>query len=699
MSIHLFLYYGEKMERFLNKLLKRKKLVAIIFIVATVLCAACIPFVSINYNMVDYLPDTAQSTRALSEMEHEFVQTVPNAKAMIKNVSIAQALEYKQKLAAIDGVKLVMWMDDVVDVKEPLQALDKDIVSGYYKDNNALIQIAIENGKESDVVKEILKLIGDDNCLSGDAVDTAQSQSMSETESIKSMAILIPMLVIILIISTNHWLEPVLYLAAIGISVLINMGTNILFDNISYITFAISPILQMAVSLDYAIFLLHRFEYYRPREESNEAAMVKAMRVAFKSIIASAATTAFGFMALTFMNFKIGFDLGLNLVKGIVISFICVVVFMPCLTLIMVKTLDKTKHKSFVVEIKNVGKIVRKIKTPAFIIIVLLIVPSFVAQNNNNFIYGTSGWADESRSALDTIETNKIFGESINMVLLVPKGDVAKEKALGDELQGVKNVTSVVSYASMVGNVIPPGYLDEGITSQFYSENYARIILYVSTPSESKEAFECVENVRSIADKYYDDVLTCGQSANTYDIKNVVTEDSTRVNIINILAIGFVLLLTFRSISLPVMLIMTIETSIWMNLAIPYYTGTTLGYIGYLVMTTVQLGATVDYAILFTDNYLHNRKTLMPADAVELTINKNLSSIMVSASILISAGIALNLVSSNAVIAQLGTLLARGTGFSLLLVVFFLPGMLIIFDKIVEKTTLNTKFFKGVRKK
>ena len=687
------------MEKALGKLLKRRKLVVAIFIVVTVLCAACIPFVSVNYNMVDYLPDTAQSTRALSDMEAEFVQTVPNAKAMIKDVSISQALEYKQKISEVEGVTLVMWLDDVVDVKEPLEVLDKDIVSGYYKDGNALIQIAIEGGKEAEAVEDILALIGDNNCLSGDAVDSAQSQSMSETESMKSMAILIPMLVIILIISTNHWLEPILYLAAIGISVLINMGTNIMFDNISYITFAISPILQMAVSLDYAIFLLHRFEYYRPREESNEAAMVKAMKVAFKSIIASAATTAFGFMALTFMNFKIGFDLGLNLVKGIVISFICVVVFMPCLTLLMVKLLDKTKHRSFVIEIRNVGKVVRKIKTPVFILVVLIIIPSFVAQNNNNFIYGTSGWADESRSALDTIEINDVFGESINMVLLVPKGNVAKEKALGDELSKVKNVTSVVSYASMVGNVIPPGYLDESITSQFYSEHYARIILYVSTPSESKEAFDCVESVRRVSEKYYDDVLTCGQSANTYDIKNVVTEDSTRVNIINILAIGMVLLLTFRSLSLPVMLIMTIETSIWMNLAIPYFTGTTLGYIGYLVMTTVQLGATVDYAILFTDNYLHNRKKMIPSQAIEHTINKNLSSIMVSASILISAGIALNLVSSNAVIAQLGTLLARGTGFSLLLVVFFLPGMLIIFDKIVEKTTMHTDFYKGAGKK
>ena len=649
--------------------------------------------------MVDYLPDTAQSTRALSDMEAEFVQTVPNAKAMIKNVSISQALEYKQKISEVDGVTLVMWLDDVVDVKEPLAVLDKDIVSGYYKDGNALIQIAIEGGREADAVEDILALIGDNNCLSGDAVDSAQSQSMSETESMKSMAILIPMLVIILIISTNHWLEPILYLAAIGISVLINMGTNIMFDNISYITFAISPILQMAVSLDYAIFLLHRFEYYRPREESNEAAMIKAMKVAFKSIIASAATTAFGFMALTFMNFKIGFDLGLNLVKGIVISFICVVVFMPCLTLLMVKVLDKTKHRSFIIEIRNVGKVVRKIKTPVFILVILIIIPSFVAQNNNNFIYGTSGWADESRAALDTREINDVFGESINMVLLVPKGNVAKEKVLGDELSKVKNVTSVVSYASMVGSVIPPGYLDESITSQFYSEHYARIILYVSTPSESREAFECVETVRRVSEKYYDDVLTCGQSANTYDIKNVVTDDSTRVNIINILAIGMVLLLTFRSLSLPVMLIMTIETSIWMNLAIPYFTGTTLGYIGYLVMTTVQLGATVDYAILFTDNYLHNRQKMIPSQAIEHTINKNLSSIMVSASILISAGIALDLVSSNAVIAQLGTLLARGTGFSLLLVVFFLPGMLIIFDKVVEKTTMHTNFFKGAGKK
>lgn len=683
------------MDNLIHKLLNRKKLVIIIFIAITLVCTVCIPFVSINYNMVDYLPDDAESTVALSNMEAEFVQTVPNAKAMINDVSISQALEYKQKISEIDGVELVMWLDDVVDIKQPLQVLDKDTVSGYYKDNTALIQIAIEGGKETKAVNAILDLIGENNSLSGDAVDSAQSQEMSQTESIKAIAILIPMLIVILIISTTHWLEPVLYLAAIGISVLINMGTNLLFENISYITYSISPILQMAVSLDYAIFLLHRFEYYRGEGMQDSHAMTKAMKVAFKSIIASAATTAFGFLALTFMNFKIGFDLGLNLVKGIVISFICVVVFMPCLTLCFVKLLDKTKHKSFVPNFKKIGPIVRKIKIPVLVIVILLIVPSFIAQNSNNFIYGTSGWADESRSAVDTQKINDTFGESTNLVILVPKGDVAREKELCDKLAKNPYVNSVVAYASMVGNVIPPGYLDESITSQFYSEHYSRIILYVETPSESKEAFECVKQVRSVAREYYgDEVLTCGQSANTYDIMNVVTDDSTRINIINILAIGLVLLLTFKSITLPVMLIMTIETSIWINLAIPYFSGTTLGYIGYLVMTTVQLGATVDYAILFTDNYLHNRRSLSAGDAIELTINSSISSILVSASILISAGLCLRLVSSNAVISQLGALLSRGTSFSLLLVVFFLPGMLIVFDKIVEKTTANTNFFK-----
>lgn len=684
------------MDRFSDKVLKKKKLVVIVFILAAIIGTICIPFVSINYNMVDYLPDDALSTRALSNMEAEFVQTVPNAKAMINNVSVNEALEYKQKIAEVDGVELVMWLDDVCDVKTPLQVLDANLVSGYYKDNTALIQIAIEGGKEVETVHAILDIIGDDNSLSGDAVDSAQSQEMSSSESIKSIVCLVPVLIIILILSTTHWLEPVLYLAAIGISVLINMGTNLLFDDVSYITFSISPILQMAVSLDYAIFLLHRFQHYRDKEENDETAMKKAIRVAFKSIIASASTTAFGFLALTFMNFKIGFDLGLNLVKGIVISFICVVVFMPCLTLCCVKLLDKTKHKSFIPKFKRIGKIVRKVNIPTLVLVFLLIVPCFVAQNSNDFIYGTSGWAPDSRSAVDTQKISDKFGETTNLVLLVPKGDVAKEAELCNKLYENQYVTSIMAYATMVGNVIPDGYLDSAITSQFYSEHYARIILYVATPSESASAFACVEQVRAVAKDYYgDEVMTCGQSANTYDIKDVVTSDSTRINIMNIIAIGLILLLTFKSMSLPVMLILTIETSIWINLAIPYFSGTTIGYIGYLVMTTVQLGATVDYAILFTDNYLKNRQLMPAKDAVSVTLNSSISSILVSASILISAGVCLFAVSSNGVVAQLGNLLARGTGFSLLLVVFFLPAMLVVFDKLVEKTTANTNFYKG----
>lgn len=683
------------MSYFTEKLFKRKRLVVILFVIAAVIGGICSFFVNVNYNMVDYLPEEAESTQALNNMEEEFVQTVPNAKAMIKDVTVSEALEYKQRIAAVDGVQLVMWLDDVCDVKTPIPMLDEELVSGYYKDNTALIQIAIEGGKEVPAVHAILDIIGDENALAGDAVDSAQSQEMSESESMKSMLILIPVLILILIISTTHWLEPILYLAAIGVSVLINMGTNLVFDNVSYITSAISPILQMAVSLDYAIFLLHRFQYYRGRGQDDELAMKNAMSAAFKSIIASAATTAFGFLALTFMNFKIGFDLGLNLVKGIAISFICVVILMPCLTLCLVKQLDKTEHKSFLPTFKHIGGVVKKSKAPVLILIFLLIVPSFVAQTNNNFIYGTSGWAENSRANLDTIKINEKFGESTAVVLLVPKGDVAKETELCKDLQENKYVTSVVSYATMVGSVIPPGYLDEAITSQFYSENYTRIILYVATPSESKEAFECVEQVRETAKGYYgDEVLTCGQSTNTYDIMRVVTDDSVRVNIINVIAIGMILLLTFKSISLPVMLILTIETSIWLNLAIPYFAGTTIGYIGYLVMTTVQLGATVDYAILFTDNYLYNRRRMSAADSVELTLNKSLPSIIVSASILISAGICLAVVSSNGVISQLGSLLARGTSFSLLLVIFFLPAMLIVFDKLVEKTTKNTNFYK-----
>ncbi|MFR3091400.1 MAG: MMPL family transporter [Eggerthella lenta] len=298
------------------------------------MCAAMIPFVGVNYDMVDYLPDEAQSTTAVSIMNDEFAQAVPNANVLVHDVGIAQALALKHKIAEVEGVEGVMWLDDVVDVTVPLEMADASTVETYYRDGAALFQVTVAEGSESTAVPALRALVdeaGPGNAVSGEAADTAQTTASTSKEAGGAALILVPVIILLLVLSTTSWIEPLLFIAAIGVSILIKMGTNIVLGQVSFITFSVSPILQLAVSLDYAIFLLHAFAAERRRTPSVERAMALAMRRSLSTIAASAVTTLFGFAALAFMQFQIGADLGINLVKGIVFSFFTVMVFLPAM--------------------------------------------------------------------------------------------------------------------------------------------------------------------------------------------------------------------------------------------------------------------------------------------------------------------------------------------------------------------------------
>lgn len=688
------------MDFIIRHLLQNKKKVVVFSIILAVLGGILSLTVTINYNMVDYLPSDAKSTTAISVMKKEFTQSVPNGQVMLTNVSIQEVIEYKDKLRNIEGITEVLWLDDVIDITIPLEFADKKTVENYYKDGNALVSITTKAGNEIKTLNKIYEVIGEKNSVSGDLVDLATQQSMAVSEPARAMMILVPIIIIILLIATTSYIEPILFLLTIGVAILINLGSNILLGEISFITQAISPILQMAVSLDYAIFLLHSYEDYKKQTDDLNEAMRLAIKRSFSAIMASAATTLFGFIALMFMDFKIGSDLGINLVKGIVFSFLSVMVFLPALTLCFNKWIEKTKHKKVLSDFKNIGKRTSKLRIAVIIIVAIIIVPSFLAQGNNTFIYGMgSNLSSTSRSSYDTTIINETFGKSTVMVLLVPKGDNVKEEILCDELEKAPHVTNVVSYTNTVGSAIPTSFLSDDILNQFYSENYSRIILYTDTETEGEIAFSTVENIEKITAEYYgNDFLSLGNSVNLYDLKNVVEKDTSVVNLIAIIAITLVLLLTFKSISLPLLLLLTIETSIWINLSVPYFAGNSLCYIGYLVISTVQLGATVDYAILLTDHYMNNRKEMSAKEAIRVSLGDTAKSIFVSGSILASAGFCLGIISSDQIISELGILLGRGAVLSVIMVILFLPTLLLLFDKLIPYTTLKHNFFKGGNK-
>ena len=676
---------------------RHKKLVIAIFLVATVISAVLILGVSVNYDLTDYLPEDSESTIALDLMYEEFGSGVPNTRVMVRNLTLTGAVETKAKIAQAPGVTGVMWLDDTQDMSTPIELMDSATVEQYWHDGTALYQVTIEEGRESEAVAALYEMLGSDVAISGNSANTASMQNLVVSEVVGAASILIPIIIIILLLTTTSWISPVLFLLTIGVAVLINMGTNVVFGEISFVTQSVSPILQLAVSLDYAIFLLNSFGRHRQEVDSSETAMRLAIKESFSSIAASAATTLFGFMALMFMRFGIGSDLGLNLMKGIVLSYVSVMVFLPALALASVKLLDKTSHRPIIHTGKRLGRALVKVRIPALILVLIAVIPCYLAQTRADFLYGNGTPDTRTDYGHDTVAINEEFGESNALVLLVPRGDPGAEAKMAEELAGIDHVTSVLSYAGTVG-AVPEGFLDESIVSQFYSDGYARIIMYTDTSEEGDEAFAVVEQVRAAADKYYSESWLCGQSANLYDMRDVVTADSTLVNWI---AIGFIfltLLVTFKSATLPFILLFVIEAAIWINLSVPYFADQPLVYIGYLVINTVQLGATIDYAILMTNGYTANRRTMGKREAVVATLNTNFESVLTSGVILTAAGLCLGFVSSLQVVAELGILLARGTVLSMAMVVLALPALLMLFDPLTARLTWKAGFIDTAKK-
>ncbi|MBM7839632.1 putative RND superfamily exporter protein [Alkalihalobacillus xiaoxiensis] len=678
----------------INKIIRHKKAVVLIFAIVTVLSIVSQFFVSINYNMVDYLPDDAPSTEALEVMEEEFTATIPNTNVLIQDVSIQEALQYKEDLASIDGVSDVVWLDDVIDTRIPLEMVDTDLTSSYYQDGHALFSLTIESGAEVEAVDSIYTLIGEENAASGEAVNTATSQNMAGTESFYAAALLIPIIIIILVLSTNSWAEPLFFLVAIGVSVLINLGTNIFLGEISFVTQSVAPILQLAVSLDYAIFLLHNFSDELKKGHSPEQAMANAMKSSFPVIFVSAVTTFFGFMSLMLMDFQIGADLGLNLVKGIVLSFISVVVLLPALTLYLYKWIEKTQHKSLIPSFSGVGGKILKFRVPALVLVFLLIVPSFLAQGSTSFIYGLGDLPETTRAGADAQLIEDTFGQSTPIVMLVPNDDVGVEEELVADLESLTNVDSVMSYTNMIGAAIPADFLDESITSEFQSENYSRIMVFTDAGVEGDIPFQLVEDVRNLASSYYGDAAySLGESVTLYDMRETVTKDNQVVNIMTIVTIAIVLMITFRSLTIPIILLLTIQAAVWINLAIPYFTNDPLVFVGYLIVSTVQLAATIDYGILLMETYKHHRQTMPAYQAMKKALDEKIFSIIISASILSSVGFILWFTSSNPTVSSIGLLLGRGAALAFILVIAFLPAMLLLFDKWIKKTTHKPNFY------
>lgn len=681
------------MQKFYTGITNKRKLIVTLFAVLFVFCLICSNLVAVNYDMTDYLPDNTKSTVSLEIMEEEFEGGIPNARVMIKDVTIPEALEYKEKLKDVEGVTAVTWLDDAANITVPLSTIDNNTLEAYYKDNTALFTVTIEEKYFITAVEDIRNIIGESGALTGTAVSTADATTNSVSEILKSTVIAVVFVLLVLLLTTSSWIEPFIILAGLGVAIILNNGSNLIFGEISFVTNAAGSVLQLAVSLDYSVFLLHRFHECRENNPDVKSAMVEALCKSTSSILSSGLTTVIGFVALVLMQFKIGPNLGLALAKGVVISLISVFVFLPSLILCTYKWIDKTAHKPILPTFKRLGKVVSKITIPMVCIFAILIVPSYLGSNANSYLYGASEiFAEGTQYGKDTAAIEEVFGQSDTYVLMVPKGDTATETALSEELHTLPEITSIISYVDMAGAEIPNTYLDADTLAQLEGERYSRMVITADVPYEGEQTFTLIENIRQIAEEYYpDNNYLAGNGVSTYDLKDTITADMVFVNLLAIGAVFLVLLITLKSIPLPFILVLSIETAIWLNLSVPYFSDKPIYYLAYLIISSVQLGATVDYAILMTDRYKENREKLVKKDAIIQTLSDTFVSIITSGSVLTVVGFLLGIMSSNQLLSQLGVFVGRGAVFSLAIVLFVLPGLLTICDGMIIRNKTKGK--------
>jgi len=408
------------MRHFYRLIVYHPRLILVLFAVLVALSAVCMPMVGVNYDMNDYLPEDSPSTVALDVMEEEFDGGIPNARAMLCDVSIAEALHYKDMLSAVEGVTDVLWLDDSADVSAPLSALGEDLVETYCKDGNALMTLTLE---EENVVDTIRAVIGEDNAMSGAAVSTAVAMTSTVTEIPLIACFAVVFTLFVLLLTTQSWLEPVIVLGSIGVAVLLNSGSNLIFGTISFVTNAAGAVLQLAVSLDYGVFLQHRFEDCRAEQPAIREALVDALCQSTSSILSSGLTTVIGFIALCIMRFGIGSDLGLALAKGIAISLIVAFVFTPALIMTTCKLNDRLRHRSFVPSFSWLGRLMLKVMIPMTLVFIPIVPAARVASNSNSYYFGSSKiFGLDTQLGRDIKRIEDAFGKRDTYVLLVPRG-------------------------------------------------------------------------------------------------------------------------------------------------------------------------------------------------------------------------------------------------------------------------------------
>lgn len=653
----------------------------------------------INYDMLDYLPADMDTVIGQNELMEDFGKGAFSM-LVIENMPEKDVAELEQKIKQVDHVDSVVWYDSIADLSVPMQLLPAKIYNEFNTDDATLMAVFFDSATSADItmdaIREIRAIAGKQVFVSGMSALVTDLKDLCEQEEPIYVGIAVALACAAMMIFLDGWLVPFVFLASIGIAILINLGSNYFFGEISYITKALSAVLQLAVTMDYSIFLWHSYNEERESHSDNKEAMALAIQKTLTSVVGSSITTIAGFAALCFMTFTLGRDLGLVMAKGVVLGVLSCVTVLPALILVLDKPLQKTKHKSLIPDMSGFAKKITKV-FPIFLVIFALLVPPayYGYDKTNDEVYYDMGEC-LPQDIEYVVANSKLRDEfdiaSTHMLLLDSSLSSKDVHSMIDEMKQVDGVKYVLGLESLVDTSIPEEMLPESVTSLLESDRWELLLINSEYKVASDAVNTQIDELNAILKKYDPDGMLIGEAPCMKDMIETTGHDFEVVNAVSIIAIFVIILLVEKSLSLPFILIAVIELAIFINLGLPHYLGQSLPFIAPICISTIQLGATVDYAILMTTRYKAERSSGKgKREAVSIALGTSIPSIIVSGMGLFAATFGVAVYSNIDIISSMCMLMARGAVISMLCVIFILPAMLMLFDGVIRHTSIGMK--------
>ena len=659
----------------------------------------------VNYDMLTYLPSDMETVVGQNELLKDFDKGAFTF-LILEDMSNKDVAKLKEKVEAIDHVDTVLWYDSLADLSIPMELLPDSVYKEFNSDHSTMMAVFFDTGTSDDLtmdaVEEIRSVCGKQCFVSGMTALVVDLRDLCEKEEPIYVGLAVVLACVAMVAFLDGWLIPFVFLASIGAMILLNLGTNIFFGEISYITKALSAVLQLAVTMDYSIFLWHSYNEQREKYSDNKEAMAVAIKKTLTSVVGSSITTIAGFVALCFMSFTLGRDLGIVMAKGVLLGVIGCVTVLPSLILVLDKPLQKTKHRSIIPHMGKFANGVVKVFPLFLIIFAILVAPAYYGYNKaNDEVYYDMGEClpEDMNYVVSNSKLSEDFNIASTHMVLVDSNLSAKSvKNMITEMEDVDGVKHVLGLESVIGSRVPEEILPDSVKSILESDRWELLLINSEYKVASDEVNEQIDKLNTILKKYDEKGMLIGEAPCMKDMIETTGHDFAVVTAVSVIAIFLIILLVEKSISLPFILIAVIEVGIFINLGLPHYLGQSMAFITPICISTIQLGATVDYAILMTTRYKAERIAGRDKkNAVCTALYTSIPSIIVSGMGLFAATFGVALYSDIEIISSMCMLMARGAIISMLLVIFVLPALFMLFDKIICKTTIGMTKIKTIK--